>query len=685
MIQSCNQALAIDHQYSKGYYRRAKAHIAMGNHLEGARDFSRIMKLEPNNEPVQKELDETVEKHLTDKDKELLAKESAVGSGCQGPSTEQAGQYRRLAIVEDDDDEEEDDEKEKIKKVAHEQKVKEPAVKQQIAGSRDSNMTIPSKDTVKIDQKSPSKQVDTKDRSVFIKQLRKRQQLKEAAVVEIRKAMFENAINMMSKELDYFDEDDIRLAGLTDELSLEYYALKMSFHANLALCYAQNDLPNKVIEFCDTVVDSFNAHLKIKERIGELESIDYAILEKTLLRKALALEKADKFRKARTVYNEVRQRFPHNLQASQGIYRCDDYLGDKEIDYSPTSASISPPLKSSSSLLEKTTPVEVKKPAEQKILKVEEIKSPEPTNNSADLLLSLEHFEKIKEEGNAAFKKSDFVKAFDIFSKIVNGITLKYPNIDNEKDGNLCKLLVSVLSNRAFTCHKIKKFYQGIEDCNRIIKIDPDNAKAYYRRYLCEEEIAAELRNERKKFKEYSLIVDMLKKEKSFIENCISDLDIVMKHAKEAQYKQKRDELNGILEALNEELKKLNPTEKPAGVEVLNSTETPESKKEPTPTPAQKKPISETLIQPKEATNINIDEITVQALDKIINNSAVPNNASKFEVELKSFKTYYAKMWQYFQKFDGKDFLANLYKSREIEAFVSKQVIGCLSEVFKNE
>ena len=677
--------MAIDSKYAKGYYRRAKAHISMGNHLEGARDFTRIMKIEPENLQVQAELDSMVAKHLSDKDKQLLVKESREVSASQSSASVQGGQYRRIAIVEEDDDDEDEEKTEDNPKKAEVKKNQGSAIGAGVAGSKDVQMTV-TKQTNTTDKTPVSQTKDNgKDRSVFIKELKKRQDLKADAVVEIKKAMFEVAIKMMSKELDYFDEDEVRLAGLNYELSVEYYTLKMSYHANLALCYAQIDQPNKVIEYCDVVLDTFDDNLRLKQTNGTLDTVDYALLEKTLVRKGLALEKADKFRKARKVYNEVRQRFPRNMQASQGIHRCDDYLGDKEIDFSPVSNWISPVSQNSSPLLEKTVPVE-KPVKDEKSFKIEEVKQTESTpKNDAGVTLSLEHFEKQKEEGNTAFKKSNFPKAYEIFTKIVNSITLNYPDIDNDKNDKLCILLVSVLSNRAFTCAKINKFYQGIEDCNRIIKIDADNAKAYYRRYICEEEIAAELRNERKKYREQSLIIDMLKKEKSFIENCISDLGVVMKHAKESQYKLKIDELKGILSALDEELKKLCPEDKSAGVEVLGSTETPHHKSDDKKETPARTPITPSKPQVNPSDNLNMDEITIQALDKIISNSSVPNNASKFEVELKSFKTHYAKMWQYLKKFDSLDFLAQLYKSREMESSVSKQLIGCLSDVFGNE
>jgi tetratricopeptide (TPR) repeat protein len=662
----------------------------MGNYLEAARDLKRIIKLEPDNKPVAEELAELIKKHLSEDDKKILEQDNYVSTDKN--TKEPVEEFKRLNIVEDE--EEDDDEQEPVVPIqnlvtsgvsSHEIKNLTETPKQTPAQKKEEEIPVKIVQEVKSVPTQQASSVPEANKSVFLKELRKRQDVKQKAVDEIKRSMYENAINLMKKELEYFDEDDIRLVGLRPELKTEYYSLKMSFHANLALCYSQLDLPKKVVEYCDIVLESHQENAKV---VGP-EKLDLTILEKTLMRKALALEKCEKFRDARIVYNEVRQLFPHNMQASQGIHRCDDFLGDRLIDFSPSSSNLSPAHKNSSPLLEKIPVSETPKVSSQPVPiqpKIEVVKN-EDTNSStqASTSESLGHYEKLKTEGNNAFKKNDFTKAYEIFTKIINSITLAYPDLDKNKDEALCVLLVSVLSNRAMTCAKIGKFYQGIEDCDRILNIDWSNAKAYHRRFVCQEEIAGQLRNQRKQIKEPNLVIDLLKKEREYIEGAMSDLEIVVKHTQEGDYKLKKQELQGIKEALNAELKKLAPSISKPVVEVLNSKEetTPEVKKivsepkkteVPAPQPVQ-----------RSDSNLDIDAITLQALDSIISSSGVPNNASKFETELKSFKTHYLKMWQYFGKFADSKFLVKLYDKREMEAAIISTVVNCLSAVLAEE
>jgi tetratricopeptide (TPR) repeat protein len=645
------------------------------------------MKLEPSNTQVAEELREVIQKNLSDDDKRVLEEEKKATGPSSNTLSDTKSEFKRINIVEEDD---EDDE----------EKVSESEENKKLPTITSASSTVPAHDIKPVsdikpeikeqpkhsspptNQGAPSQTITPeakgRDKTVFLKELKKRQDVKQLAVDEIKRSMYENGINIMKKELDYFDEDDVRLVGLSDELKKEYYSLKMSFHANLALCYGQLDMPKKVIEFCEIVLDAF----KENEAVVGPGNSDYGILEKTLLRKALALEKCEKFRDARLVYNEVRQRFPQNMQASQGIHRCDDYLGDRHIDFSPLTTNITPVMTNSSPLLDKVPPQS--QPPQKPVIEEISEKTTQAAPSTAPSL-SLDHFEKQKAEGNDAFKKGDYNKAYEVFTKIVNAITLAHPEIDKNKEDKLCQLLVSVLSNRAFTCSKISKFYQGIEDCVRILKIDPSNAKAYHRRFVCEEEIAAQLRGERKQIKEKGLVLDLLNKEKSYVEDCMKDLEMVMKHAKETDYKLKRQELQGILDTLNSEIEKLAPASNKPKVQVLDSKEDQVSEGKPTMTSESKKPAPVPQKPQRSDANLNIDEITLQALDSIISSSSLPNNASKFEVELKSFKTHYNKLWQYFRKFGDLQFLSKLYDKREMEAAVCAQVIGCLKATLESE
>lgn len=85
--------------------------------------------------------------------------------------------------------------------------------------------------------------------------------------------------------------------------------------------------------------------------------------------------------------------------------------------------------------------------------------------------------ERLKEEGNALFKKSAFEEAID---KYTQAIAL----MPHEYGKELNPIAVSCYNNRA-ACHQQLGHYKHVtEDCSTVIENDPKNVKALLRRGL---------------------------------------------------------------------------------------------------------------------------------------------------------------------------------------------------------
>jgi stress-induced-phosphoprotein 1 len=88
-------------------------------------------------------------------------------------------------------------------------------------------------------------------------------------------------------------------------------------------------------------------------------------------------------------------------------------------------------------------------------------------------LASLGGAEKMKEEGNALFKKGLFEQAIAKYTDIIE----KFP--DAEPD-----LILAVRNNRAACHHQLSNFHAVIEDSTWVLERDPDNLKALVRRMI---------------------------------------------------------------------------------------------------------------------------------------------------------------------------------------------------------
>merc|ERR1719482_1888247 len=88
-------------------------------------------------------------------------------------------------------------------------------------------------------------------------------------------------------------------------------------------------------------------------------------------------------------------------------------------------------------------------------------------------IAALNGAEKMKEAGNALFKKGLFEQAIAKYSEIVE----KFP--DAEAD-----LILAVRNNRAACHHQLSNFHAVVEDSTWVLERDPENLKALVRRMI---------------------------------------------------------------------------------------------------------------------------------------------------------------------------------------------------------
>lgn len=689
--------MEIDPTFTKGYYRRSKANHAMGNYLECGKDLKKILQLEADNKDVQKELEDLISNHLNQSQVKQLDTVLASESGKES--------FKRIAIVEEDEDEDEEQTPTVVPIKDTPQSGSKPSLQQSTSSAQ--------KDQEPAAKIEGNKQNSSKDDKLRA-EMEKIQKVKDSAVELINKSMYDDSITLMKKSLEFFEDDDLRLPGYSIDTQKDYLQLKVGFHSNIALCYAQLDIPSKVVDFSQIVLDGIESRRKIDTDQNAFASI----LEKCLLRMGFAYEKLEKFGKARECFLRVREMNIQNMQAVHGIKRCNDYLDDHRTEIpkaQPKPVSLPEPTQEKV----KEIPQQPVPPRQSKA-KVEEMGSMDETKTPEFLEKELKELEGVKKLGNDYFQQGNHQKAYDMFSKGISHIETNHPDIVKNYASyteKLVKLFSMLLSNRAFACVKLKKYYNGIEDANKVIAIDKENIKIYHRKFLCEDEIAQEIRQSRNGIKDQKLQEDLCEKEKKFLQDSLKGLEIVMQSAKEDQYELKKSQIikqiAGLEEILTEFKKK---RQAPSSSKIVEETKpsTSEDKKPSEPAKkvekkaesvkteeqsAVKKPepkkeetekvrleVTQTPRVPAPVdTSLNIDEITRHALSALISNSTLPTNASKFEVELKSFKTHYSLMWQYLSKFSDLQFLSVFYEKRELETNILLSVLACLQHSLLSE
>jgi stress-induced-phosphoprotein 1 len=101
---------------------------------------------------------------------------------------------------------------------------------------------------------------------------------------------------------------------------------------------------------------------------------------------------------------------------------------------------------------------------------------PEAEAAEAARIATLGGAEKMKEEGNALFKKGLYEQALPKYTDIIE----KHPDAD-------AALILAVRNNRAACNHQLSNFHAVVEDSSWVLEQEPDNLKALIRRMIAYE------------------------------------------------------------------------------------------------------------------------------------------------------------------------------------------------------
>lgn len=105
----------------------------------------------------------------------------------------------------------------------------------------------------------------------------------------------------------------------------------------------------------------------------------------------------------------------------------------------------------------------------------------------------------LKQKGNDLYTKASYTEAEKCYLKalaIVNNLQIKHsPKADEYKE--LQRLEIALHSNIAQLKFKQNDFYESIQYCNKVLKVDKENVKMYYRRAQCNARVWNQLEAER--------------------------------------------------------------------------------------------------------------------------------------------------------------------------------------------
>lgn len=528
----------------------------------------------------------------------------------------------------------------------------------------------------------------------IIKKVKTIESLKNEVTPLIKRAMYEDAIQALATPLNMIS--DIDTSNVTSSFKEEIFKLKMSIVSNLSLCHMRVEQWTKVNTLCALIIKETEAH------ILQNPSYQTNTLERALQRQAISLESTDRYEKAYICYEQIKKINPSNIEAFKGANKC-----KKMVSADVLATSLEQHQR-------KQAQKKAKKTSDVRINKNKVGSSKKESNSMGDYFkqtCSTENmkettqdsinkneilrYEQLKNKGNTIFKSKKYDEAVKCYTSTINLINEKHPLIKESGSGYNQKLVavyITLLSNRAMAWVFLKKYLRGIEDSNCVIQVDRKNPKAFYRRALCQEGLAAEMTKKIAEIKNQELKVDLLQKQVDYLENSVKDCNHILKFiqdkkATSALREKAFNQIAGVKKLLsqaqlltsgtgnleqNRGQQQQQQQQKATKFEVINEQESSNHQQDNTPATSSSNNNannSQKMNQEKlgKSQKIEISESIIdKALQNLLDKSDIPTNASQFELEVSSFKDKYSLLWKYIEKFDNIQ-LETLYSKRKIE------------------
>ncbi|KAL4437950.1 hypothetical protein ABPG74_001121 [Tetrahymena malaccensis] len=263
--------------------------------------------------------------------------------------------------------------------------------------------------------------------------------------------------------------------------------------------------------------------------------------------------------------------------------------------------------------------------------------------------MDIKQVEQIKEQGNSLFKQKDLKSAAIAFQNGVDLIEKSGQNVSDNKD---LKTLYLQLSTNLALCHlNQNQHFEAIQICNKVLKIDPDNTKALYRRALSNKAQAeSQLYSDPKDLESLRIKDGLFSQARADLEK-LNTLE---------ENKAVKQELSYIVKEsvkIKIALKNLDPNyqneKKKLEVEEVNQNQDKESDIQEVVINKSKKN-NENLKISQNFTIQQLNEVTKNAFDKmaeqILSRKENPQNTFQYEQEFETFKKHSDKLYLYIKK-----------------------------------
>eukprot|EP01022_Parablepharisma_sp_SALTPOND_P001340 TRINITY_DN10612_c0_g1_i2.p1 TRINITY_DN10612_c0_g1~~TRINITY_DN10612_c0_g1_i2.p1 ORF type:complete len:690 (+),score=125.19 TRINITY_DN10612_c0_g1_i2:1445-3514(+) len=423
-LNDANAAIDLMPEYLKAYHRRAEAFLGLGEYAKAYSDVKAILLVEPQNAAAK----ETKEK--------LFKKIKTAKVELDEEKTDKAAENIIKRIKEPKPQPTE--KKPEVSKKAEPEEAKQEKTKDgfvKVAISEDASDSSES-------EEEPSKPVPEKPKQP--EKIWSEEEIKPAkpepeptaVPAELDKIFatynfHKEEGNKLHKSGQYDEAIKRYLQALSHMESIkppkvsqdEYTKREAVVNSNIAVCYKQMQDSSNVIHYATKVINS-----KVD---------DTKVLLKALVLRAYAYESVDKLLQAKEDWTKVKELQWDNMDASRALERINEA---------------------------------VKREKSQRI---------------GDTLNSIQKkLEECKTAGNNYYKVGEHLKAIEQFS---NGIELFLEKCDVESmqytPKDLMQIVCQLYTNRAICNHVLNRHLDVIDDAGFVInKLDPKNAKAFYRR-----------------------------------------------------------------------------------------------------------------------------------------------------------------------------------------------------------